>query len=199
MLRRPGNAAALYISSRPFNSDVGSGASFHLAKRWLAECHATHDECRSYVQGFFPTRLVDLRLGGDTNSVKVVLTHSVEHIGEAVYATLSYCWGGDQAIKTITSTLERHMAGIEISHLSPTLKDAIKVTRSLGIEFLWVDSLCIIQDDPEDVATEISRMSEYYENAFVCISAAVAASCNEGFLQTRHGNPYLDGPFQLPY
>jgi len=199
MLRGSGNSAAPYISSRPFNGYVGSSASFQLAGRWLVECSEGHEECRSLAGGFCPTRLVDLKRGLGLDFVKVVSSWSLRPTRETVYATLSYCWGGDQAIKTLRSTLQSHQAGIKISSLSQTLQDAIKVARSLRVEFLWIDSLCIVQDDPRDVTEEISRMSDYYENAFICISAASASSCNEGFLQPRSGNPYHHGPFELPY
>ncbi len=95
--------------------------------------------------------------------------------------------------------MSKHEAGIKVSSLGQTIQDAIGVARTLGIAFLWVDSLYIIQDSPEDLATEISRMSDYFENGFVCISAAIAASSNEGFLKPRTGNLYNYGAFELPY
>jgi hypothetical protein len=199
MLNILGNAAAPYISSRPFNRHVSSDASFQLAKQWLATCDAHHERCRASARTYPPTRLINVRCGGRVDIIKVVLSHLFVPFREVRYASLSYCWGGDQAIQTSMATLERHKLGIKISNLSQTIQDAIRVTRSLGIEFLWIDSLCIVQDNPEDVAREISRMSDYFENAYICISAASAADCNEGFLQPRNGNPYHHGPFELPY
>jgi len=107
--------------------------------------------------------------------------------------------GGSQAIKTTASTLHAHEAGILISSLGQTLQDAIGVSRTLRIKFLWIDSLCIIQDSPEDVTTEISKMIDYYENCFLCISAAPGSSSIEGFLKPRTISPYQCGPFELPY
>ena len=69
------------------------------------------------------------------------------------YVALSYCWGGDQAVKTTKATLEKHKTGIPIYSLPATIRDAITVTRRVGIGFLWVDSLCIIQDSPDQYGT----------------------------------------------
>lgn len=91
------------------------------------------------------------------------------------------------------------MSNISASVLPKTLQHAILVTRRLGIRYLWVDSLCIIQDDPEDISKEVSLMPEYYENSFVTICAASADNCTQGFLQPRPQVPYAAGPFKLRY
>jgi Heterokaryon incompatibility protein (HET) len=144
-----------------------------------------------------PTRLIDLSTSNSSDLVKLISSRLLRT--RSVYATLSYCWGGDQSVKTTKSTLEQHQIGIQVNTLGRTLQDAIKVARSIGIHFLWVDSLCIIQDDSEDVSTEISKMLEYYENSHVSICAATASHSNEGFLAPRDENPYQNGPFELPY
>ena len=143
--------------------------------------------------GLPPTRLIELN-NENAENIKIV-----ELIHTDIYATVSYCWGGDQFVKTTTATILQHQIGIEISSLGQTLQDAIRVARSLNIPYLWVDSLCIIQDDAQDMAREIAKMSEYYENGYVSICASVASSCSEGFLGARTNNPYLYGPFELPY
>jgi hypothetical protein len=143
--------------------------------------------------------VIDLRGANHSGLVKIIDTRSDRSTERAVYAALSYCWGGDQAVKTTLATVNRHLAGIRIAQLGQTLQDAIKVARSLGICFLWVDSLCIVQDDLADVAAEISRMSTYFESCYVSISATVAASSNQGFLAPRNDPVFRHGPFELPY
>ncbi|KAF2623385.1 HET-domain-containing protein, partial [Macroventuria anomochaeta] len=99
---------------------------------------------------------------------------------------LSYCWGGPQPITTRQDNAQDHTNGIVFSELPKTLQDAIFVTSELGMRYLWVDCLCIIQDDPEDVAREISLMAQIFEQAYVSISAASAASVHEGFLANQN-------------
>ncbi len=86
----------------------------------------------------------------------------------------------------MTRTLEalaRHStSGIEISTLPKTIRDAIQVTRHLQVNLLWVDSLCIVQDDADELAREIANMSSYYGNSLLTISASAAKSAAEGFL-----------------
>jgi Heterokaryon incompatibility protein (HET) len=83
--------------------------------------------------------------------------------------------------------------------LPQTLKDAISVTQELHIRFLWIDSLCIVQDDAEETPTEIAHMPEIYSCAAVTILASRASNVQEGFLQNRQITRYPDLVFELPY
>ncbi|KAF3809524.1 hypothetical protein GCG54_00012808, partial [Colletotrichum gloeosporioides] len=96
------------------------------------------------------------------------------------YVALSHCWGHHQPAKTTKATLD----------LPKTFQDAITVTRALGIDFIWVDSLCIIQDDPDDWAKEASQMASIYRNAYITIAATSAAGGEEGFLYDRRRRIY---------
>jgi hypothetical protein len=125
-----------------------------------------------------PTRLIDVTPTNPT-------LHITRHGEPGHYAALSHCWGGPQQGQTTRATLKAWTGGIPISDLPQTILDAVIVTRKLGLHFLWVDSLCIIQDDPEDQGMEISRMSQIYRQAYVTIVAASATNCNEGFLHVR--------------
>ncbi|KAL9105698.1 MAG: hypothetical protein Q9227_009182 [Pyrenula ochraceoflavens] len=101
------------------------------------------------------------------------------------YTALSYCWGGPQPVTTTAANLEDHVRGVDFTNLPPTLQDAVTVTRKLGIRYLWIDSLCILQDSIEDKEREIPKMGQIYQNAVVTIIAASARSVSEGFLQQR--------------
>lgn len=190
------NPAASY--TRPFNANVSSPEAFDVVKGWLKECCTNHTECQPHIPSFFPTRLLDV---GESNGklVKLVSDFKNVHTSEEAYATLSYCWGDDQVVKTTNATLAQHQVSIRTSDLAQTLQDAVRVAQSLGLRFLWVDSLCIIQDDPRDITREINRMSAYYENGHLSICASVAAGSHEGFLEERKFKPYRYGPFELPY
>jgi hypothetical protein len=104
----------------------------------------------------------------------------------------------EKAMTNKANVQHRHRM-IESSQLPPTIKDAIEVTRSLGLEYLWVDAICIIQDDTEDCATELAKMSSIYLGSTLTISAASAKDSMEGFLGDRDLTRAYGALFQLPY
>lgn len=115
------------------------------------------------------------------------------------YAALSYCWGGEQRVKTTIESHSRYMQRIDISELPDTIKDAIFVTIELGLEYLWVDALCIIQDDPNDRDMELTHVPDVYSQATVTILASRAPAVHDGFLQPRTAPPpSFRLPFQCP-
>ena len=77
------------------------------------------------------------------------------------YAALSYRWGGDQEQKTtIQNTRQRYEDGIKLAELPTALRDAVTVTMQLGLSHLWIDSLCIVQDDENDKEAEGAKMAD---------------------------------------
>ncbi|KAF4836161.1 hypothetical protein CGCSCA4_v012355 [Colletotrichum siamense] len=106
------------------------------------------------------------------------------------YVALSHCWGQHQPAKTTKATLGRYKWRLIWADLPKTFQDAITVTRALGIDFIWVDSLCIIQDDPDDWAKEASQMASIYRNAYITIAVTSAAGGEEGFLYDRRRRIY---------
>lgn len=98
------------------------------------------------------------------------------------YATLSYCWGGDQEGKTLRANLSSRLDGFDLSGQPKTIQDAVKISRALGIRFVWIDSLCIVQDDDDDKVHEITRMHDIYRYSYLTISASRASSSQKGFL-----------------
>ncbi len=101
------------------------------------------------------------------------------------WAALSYCWGGASAFTLREETLAKFSQGFPLETVPATIRDAIIVTRSLGLEYLWVDALCIFQDDTHDWATEASRMSYIYKQAQITIAAALAPSSKAGIFTKR--------------
>jgi len=63
---------------------------------------------------------------------------------------LSYCWGKDGHVVTTKKDLTQHMQAIDLQSLPTTLRDAVPITRLLGFRYLWIEALCIAQDDDED-------------------------------------------------
>ncbi|OCK76079.1 HET-domain-containing protein, partial [Lepidopterella palustris CBS 459.81] len=102
------------------------------------------------------------------------------------WVALSYCWGGEPSLKLTKLTIRTLTQGIPLDRFEATIRDAILVTRGLGITYLWVDALCIFQDeDSSDWNEQSSKMSEIYGGSTVTIVAADSSSVTEGFLQQR--------------
>jgi hypothetical protein len=125
-----------------------------------------------------PTRVIDI---GDPNSAVAPRIYITEgRLGS--WVTLSHCWGREAHLVTNSDNIARKKLGIPISDLEPTFLDAIYVTRRLGQRYLWIDSLCIIQDSRSDLAQESTRMHYYYRHSLVTISSDAAISDHESFL-----------------
>ena len=177
-----GSIAAQVVENQPINMRPGAVESLVDAKGWLEECMREHHTCIKPNPGFKPTRLVEII--GDHNRVRCRLVETSREENEP-YAALSYCWGGDQTFKTTAKAVERYLENIDADVLPQTLQDAIFVTQNLGINYLWIDALCIIQDSAADKAVEIGRMAQVYGNATVTIAATRANAVWEGFLGDR--------------
>ncbi|KAH7079760.1 heterokaryon incompatibility protein-domain-containing protein, partial [Paraphoma chrysanthemicola] len=130
-----------------------------------------------------PTRL--LQVQPFEPSPKVYLRQAAEIPADARYSTLSHCWGQYMPVKLERSTLQAFLGGIDVDSLPLTFQQAIVLTRSLGIEYIWIDSLCIIQDDDQDWANECTRMTSVYMNSFVNIGANAASDSRGGLFQRR--------------
>jgi hypothetical protein len=101
------------------------------------------------------------------------------------YLALSHRWGDANPTTTIKSNLEYLSHGFEISELSKSFQDAIAVTKSLGFNYIWIDCLCIVQDDDVEWTEEAGHMAAIYSSCVLVIAASRAADCNAGFLQSR--------------
>ena len=91
------------------------------------------------------------------------------------YFALSYCWGTDRGktvAKTTRETLLPFHDQIDVKALPKTFQDAIQVVRSLGYRYLWIDSLCIVHDDPDDFGKECIQMGKIYANSICTISVS---------------------------
>ncbi|KAJ8129324.1 hypothetical protein O1611_g4308 [Lasiodiplodia mahajangana] len=167
---------------------------FQLLRKWLSLCDETH-ECNQRLQGSgdlvrMPTRVLDV---GSENNPYVRLLKSSEGLG-GNYIALSHCWGSfnkDVDFCTRRSNISAFMDNINFRTLPETFQDAVTVTRALALRYLWIDSLCIIQDDEADWEFESKRMEDVYSSAYLTIAAASAKSSREGFLGTRSGRQWV--------
>lgn len=101
------------------------------------------------------------------------------------YITLSHCWGGGPTFTTTTANLHERKRHIEYSSLPQSFQDAVIIAQELGIHYLWIDALCIIQDSKEDWETESAKMSSIYENAYLTIAATAAPNSDAGIFSAR--------------
>lgn len=148
----------------------------HLIKDCL---QGRHPGCSRYREAKLPTRVLDV---GDPRSSTVSLRSTgVDEHGD--YTALSYCWGGPQPITATKGNMSQLTKGVEVTSLPQTLQDAVLTTRRLGVRHLWVDALCIVQDDPQDKKREIEQMGAIYRNSVVTIAATNSRSASEGFLK----------------
>lgn len=99
------------------------------------------------------------------------------------YVALSYRWGADQPARLTRKNYEHYLLDIDVKQLPKTIRDAIKITAKLGFEYLWVDSMNIIQDDDADKAREITKMRQVYGQSTLTICATGGSTCNEGIFE----------------
>ncbi|KAH8767613.1 heterokaryon incompatibility protein-domain-containing protein [Hyaloscypha finlandica] len=163
--------------------DSTSGESALIfAKNWVQHCTRTHTRCPPSYPKRAPTRLLKVH-----NDACQLYTTQETQIGYPYYATLSHCWGKINLFKLTRDNIESLHEDIPIEKLCKTFKDALLVTRSLELEYLWIDSLCIIQDDDDDWDRESTLMAEVYGNATVNIAASQAGDGTFGLFVERTG------------
>jgi Heterokaryon incompatibility protein (HET) len=167
---------------------------FLLLREWLKICDESHhDHALAKEDKPLPTRVLDV--GDDINpDVRLYLPRKAEEGKEGErgrYIALSHRWGnGDKKPLCTTKTnLEALRKGIELDQLPKTFQDAVKVTRQLGVRYLWIDSLCIIQDDDDDWICESRKMEAVFASAYCTIAATSAKESTEGFLIPRSVEP----------
>ncbi|WJG37203.1 uncharacterized protein FOBCDRAFT_245552 [Fusarium oxysporum Fo47] len=167
---------------------------YDLLMTWIQDCDSNHPQCRpankSSVQ--VPTRLIDVGRVVCDNS-KVYLREAASEIchpgNELRYIALSHPWGNgthhDHFCTTTENLDSRLSVGLEVGHFPSTFRHAIEVTRALGVPYLWIDSLCIVQGPDGDFDTEAKRMETVFSSAYCVIAASRANGTSSGFLWER--------------
>jgi hypothetical protein len=146
---------------------------------WISECQTSHSTC-SRSSSYVPLRLLDVELE-DPSIVRLVESPPTMPI-ELRYACLSHCWGNAHSRHlTKTENLSTNMAGIPILELPKTFRDAIDISRALKVRYLWIDSLCIVQDSESDWLKHVDVMALIYENAFITLAAGASGDDDGGF------------------
>ncbi|KAL4260780.1 Heterokaryon incompatibility domain-containing protein [Pleurotus pulmonarius] len=144
-----------------------------------------------YTHSYLPTRLIDV--GSQHEVPRLIISNKHPPLLDSKadpeskrYIALSYCWGpleeAKLQLKTERKSLDERLQGIPPDTLPQTLLDAVLVCRALGVRYVWIDSLCIIQGDIQDWERESGKMANVYRNAFLTICAVQGQSCLSGFL-----------------
>lgn len=166
--------------------DLLSEAHIGLINRWRLSCETGHESCnKTSCNQPLPNRVLEiLDLKDETELVRLIETQGEM---KGAYACLSYCWGDSEAQsgQTTRDKLSGYLRGIPLRDLPSTVADAIRLSCKLGFRFLWIDRLCIVQDDHDDWANEASRMCEVYSGSALTISVPICKESSQSFLAER--------------
>lgn len=113
------------------------------------------------------------------------------------YAALSYCWGKSRTFITTLSTLDARKVGFQVEDLPKTCRDAILVARALGIQYIWIDSLCIVQDSSSDWVAEAAKMCAVYTNAVITFAGVDSPDSDTGLFVSEPDRHTVALPVRL--
>lgn len=193
----------LRIRRKPISNDF-------ISTRSLSRLHELIDkslcDASDPAQGtFLPTRLIDVGANNSTK-LRLIISKDDEDVREEAdpvkqrYLALSYCWGSkeksEKQLKTTADSLSKHLSQIDIHEMPQTIADAVHACRALGVRYLWVDALCIIQGDGDDWARESLQMAKVYSSSFLTLCILQGSSCLGGFLRTKWSRPTLQVKFR---
>ncbi|KAJ8110836.1 hypothetical protein OPT61_g6419 [Boeremia exigua] len=182
------------------HADAADGCAYCLLLREIADRLSGYVDINFNAEHLrrFGWRRVPISSTGSSFStdLEVFVTKAQARLVETTpdqcdrYIALSHCWGNSRpACLTKKSTISKNMSGITDALMPHTFRDAIKVTQMLEVPYLWIDSICIVQDDPEEWQKESAKMTAYYENSYITICATAANSDDDGLWQHVEGVP----------
>jgi hypothetical protein len=152
-----------------------------MTRSWLRDC-TDHANCSQPAPVRLPKRVIDI--SADPSQDPKLLVTNDYHIGQ--YVILSHCWGRSGITKLTDSLLPQFQDAIPPKLLPRSFLDAIEITRRLGYRYLWIDALCISQDNAADWAEEAPKMALYYGQSALMIAATAAEDSTKGILTDRH-------------
>lgn len=171
------------------------------ARTWIDHCRKHHIKCKEYFGTHEPLhsppkRLIRVESVAGEHGISAYLCQGDALPRDAQYLTLSHRWGEHTYPKLLRENVSQWQNGLPLEKLSATFRDALYMTHSMGFNLIWIDSLCIIQDDLRDWETEAEAMCRIYKGA-VCNIAASARQTNKGhgFLPSPRDGPPPDTAF----
>ncbi|EON62855.1 hypothetical protein W97_02080 [Coniosporium apollinis CBS 100218] len=180
------------FDSYELTGSTDAAATWSLVSKWIRNCATGHAKCGHInQQSWAPTRLLDVAAENSNEGLRLCELRG-DLKGER-YMTLSHCWGKTQPIRLLRGNLEAMLRSVSLKSLPKTFKDAIHITRRLGVKYLWIDAMCILQDSTTDWLSESALMEQVYRRSFCNIAASDAFDSDGGCYYTR--NPYFIQPF----
>lgn len=177
---------------------VLSEPHIRMVRQWLDECRTQHRCCTGNDLGkgslqSLPDRLIEISPIDEEGSQNVRLVETRKLRNKHVsYVCLSYCWGNTENPGTMTSNIAQYLQNITLDQLPETIRDAVLLCSKLEFCYIWIDSLCIIQDDKDDWKNQAAQMSHIYSNATLTIATPICLHSSESFISKREeGNPLL--------
>ncbi|KAI0868944.1 heterokaryon incompatibility protein-domain-containing protein [Hypoxylon argillaceum] len=137
----------------------------------IKSCSSQHS-CISADIPSLPTRVI--QVGKANDDVRLVESRGLKER----YICLSHCWGEHQPLRTMRANLSEHMDSLPWEHVPQCYRDLIQLSRLLGVQYIWIDSLCIIQDDPDDWLAESLKMCDVYENSWLTVASTALPNCS---------------------
>jgi len=179
--------AQIMKQKRRQSRNTGSDESLKQAAKWVSDCVQKHEKCKheENSQPMLPTRLIYVGISRD-QAVRVLHTEKLPE--KTPYITLSHCWGNVHEVpvfRLITETAADLAKGVPLSGLPKTFQDAVCISRALGVQYIWIDSLCIVQDSKEDWQKESLLMGSVYRHAYCNIAATRASNSQAGCFVER--------------
>jgi hypothetical protein len=164
------------------------------AREWLSTCLNDHSTCRSHRRDLgLPKRLIEVEMCD--NSICARLVESCTLPQSTPYCTLSHCWGTAPIFSLLSTNIQNLSYSIPVERTVPSFRDAMLVVQFLGYRYLWIDSLCILQDSGEDWKQQAPEMGKVYGNAILNIAATGYRNGMRGLLSARERQKF---PIQVP-
>jgi Heterokaryon incompatibility protein (HET) len=163
-----------------------------LGAQWLADCLKNHSKCAGFASLHVPTRLLYLSAFQESDlDFQLIESADLPRYPSLIYATLSHCWGcvpESAPWKTTTINVHQHRKRIEHKSMTETFRDAVQICRALGINYLWIDSLCIIQDSQEDWEQEAGLIGNVYMGSLINLAACSSKDGQGGCRRDFHNS-----------
>ncbi|KAL1596979.1 hypothetical protein SLS60_008561 [Paraconiothyrium brasiliense] len=166
---------------------TASQSCLDIGQSWLQRCLNGHVDCPRFVPKWMPTRVIAI---SSADQASLVETNTLPTL--VAYYALSYCWGTEPVLTTTQLRYEDFQKSLPIKDLPYTIQDAIRAVFNMGGRYLWVDSLCIVQDDSQDWKREAATMCDVYQHALLTMVALGASGANEGLFSRRDPRSYQD-------
>lgn len=167
------NGITAFPSAQDLTATTNATSSAPLFRYWVEQCTSNHVQCQpsticnetqsAFSNNWSPARLLDVDTANPEHWRLCV--PAAENRSVSRYTTMTYRWGDAKFLKLTLATLKSFQASRPISDLPDAFQDAISVTRSLSIQYLWIDALCILQDNPAGFSHECAEMSNIYTHS----------------------------------